>query len=132
MTKALLLGLALSSNIGGAASPIVSLQNLIDLQNMRPEPTWGIWFFVVPREYNLHPYYLDPTPRYFSALPQNLHRPHQADERSVYRRVVVCGDDCALVHFPPTRDYIQQHGCCGYYTACTVLPHGDSDERRFQ
>jgi phosphate transporter len=46
MTKALLLGIALSSNIGGAASPIASPQNLIALQNMNPEPSWGVWFFV--------------------------------------------------------------------------------------
>ncbi|KAL6705555.1 low-affinity phosphate transporter [Coniothyrium glycines] len=46
MTKALLLGIALSSNIGGAASPIASPQNLIALQNMQPEPSWGVWFFV--------------------------------------------------------------------------------------
>lgn len=46
MTKALLLGIALSSNIGGAASPIASPQNLIALQNMEPEPSWGIWFFI--------------------------------------------------------------------------------------
>jgi phosphate transporter len=38
MTKALLLGIALSSNIGGAASLIASPQNLIALQNMHPEP----------------------------------------------------------------------------------------------
>jgi phosphate transporter len=46
MTKALLLGIALSSNIGGAASPIASPQNLIALQNMTPAPGWGLWFFV--------------------------------------------------------------------------------------
>jgi anion transporter len=46
MTKALLLGIALSSNIGGAASPIASPQNLIALQNMSPEPSWGVWFFI--------------------------------------------------------------------------------------
>lgn len=46
MTKALLLGIALSSNIGGAASPIASPQNLIALQNMSPQPGWGIWFFI--------------------------------------------------------------------------------------
>lgn len=46
MTKALLLGIALSSNIGGAASPIASPQNLIALQNMQPEPSWGVWFFI--------------------------------------------------------------------------------------
>jgi phosphate transporter len=46
MTKALLLGIALSSNFGGAASPIARPQNLIVLQNMQPEPSYGIWFFV--------------------------------------------------------------------------------------
>ncbi|KAF1829920.1 hypothetical protein BDW02DRAFT_592273 [Decorospora gaudefroyi] len=46
MNKALLLGIALSANIGGAASPIASPQNLIALQNMAPEPSWGVWFFV--------------------------------------------------------------------------------------
>ncbi|KAF2205637.1 SPX-domain-containing protein [Delitschia confertaspora ATCC 74209] len=46
MTKALLLGIALSSNIGGAASPIASPQNLIALQNMAPQPSWGVWFFI--------------------------------------------------------------------------------------
>jgi phosphate transporter len=46
MTKALLLGIALASNIGGAASPIASPQNLIALQHMNPEPSWGVWFFV--------------------------------------------------------------------------------------
>lgn len=46
MSKALILGIALSSNIGGAASPIASPQNLIALQNMNPQPGWGAWFFV--------------------------------------------------------------------------------------
>lgn len=46
MSKALLLGIALASNIGGAASPIASPQNLIALQNMHPAPGWGIWFFI--------------------------------------------------------------------------------------
>ncbi|KJY01116.1 putative plasma membrane phosphate transporter pho87 protein [Zymoseptoria brevis] len=46
MTKALLLGIALASNIGGAASPIASPQNLIALENMEPQPGWGTWFFV--------------------------------------------------------------------------------------
>lgn len=45
-SKALILGIALASNIGGAASPIASPQNIIALQNMRPEPSWGGWFFV--------------------------------------------------------------------------------------
>ena len=46
MSKALILGIALSSNVGGAASPIASPQNLIALQNMHPQPGWGVWFFV--------------------------------------------------------------------------------------
>ncbi|GAM86279.1 hypothetical protein ANO11243_042910 [Dothideomycetidae sp. 11243] len=46
MTKALLLGIALASNMGGAASPIASPQNLIALQNMNPQPGWGVWFFI--------------------------------------------------------------------------------------
>jgi phosphate transporter len=46
MSKALILGIALASNIGGAASPIASPQNIIALQNMKPQPSWGIWFFV--------------------------------------------------------------------------------------
>jgi len=45
-TKALILGIALASNVGGAASPIASPQNIIALQNMRPEPSWGVWFLV--------------------------------------------------------------------------------------
>ncbi|KAK5719740.1 low-affinity phosphate transporter [Elasticomyces elasticus] len=46
MSKALILGIALASNMGGAASPIASPQNLIALQNMEPRPSWGVWFFV--------------------------------------------------------------------------------------
>ena len=45
-SKALILGIALASNIGGAASPIASPQNLIALQNMSPIPSWGLWFFI--------------------------------------------------------------------------------------
>ena len=45
-SKALILGIALASNIGGMASPIASPQNIIALENMRPEPSWGAWFFV--------------------------------------------------------------------------------------
>ncbi|ERF75781.1 hypothetical protein EPUS_01611 [Endocarpon pusillum Z07020] len=45
-SKALILGIALASNMGGAASPIASPQNLIALQNMSPVPSWGIWFFI--------------------------------------------------------------------------------------
>jgi phosphate transporter len=46
MSKALILGIALAANIGGAASPIASPQNIIALQNMHPAPSWGVWFFV--------------------------------------------------------------------------------------
>jgi len=45
-SKALILGIALSSNIGGAASPIASPQNLIALENMQPTPGWLQWFFI--------------------------------------------------------------------------------------
>lgn len=45
-SKALILGIALASNIGGMASPIASPQNIIALQNMNPPPSWGSWFFV--------------------------------------------------------------------------------------
>ncbi|KAL9113223.1 MAG: hypothetical protein Q9227_002558 [Pyrenula ochraceoflavens] len=44
--KALIIGIALASNIGGAASPIASPQNIIALQNMHPAPSWLIWFFI--------------------------------------------------------------------------------------
>src|SRR5271156_1407771 len=46
MSKALILGIALAANIGGAASPIASPQNIIALQNMHPGPSWPVWFFV--------------------------------------------------------------------------------------
>lgn len=46
MSKALIMGIALASNIGGAASPISSPQNLIALENMNPSPGWGTWFFI--------------------------------------------------------------------------------------
>merc|ERR1712000_767640 len=46
MSKALILGIALASNIGGMASPIASPQNIVALQNMKPSPSWGVWFFV--------------------------------------------------------------------------------------
>ncbi|EEQ29386.1 SPX domain-containing protein [Microsporum canis CBS 113480] len=45
-SKALILGIALASNIGGAASPIASPQNIIALQNMDPAISWGMWFFI--------------------------------------------------------------------------------------
>ncbi|KAI9250164.1 SPX domain-containing protein [Phascolomyces articulosus] len=41
----LIMGIALSSNLGGMASPISSPQNVIAIQNMSPPPTWGEWFF---------------------------------------------------------------------------------------
>ncbi|KIW14686.1 hypothetical protein PV08_07470 [Exophiala spinifera] len=46
MSKALILGIALASNIGGMASPIASPQNIVALQNMKPGPSWGVWFFI--------------------------------------------------------------------------------------
>ncbi|KAI5305250.1 ribosomal protein S8A [Ascosphaera pollenicola] len=45
-SKAVILGIALASNVGGAASPIASPQNIIALQNMDNPPSWGTWFFV--------------------------------------------------------------------------------------
>jgi phosphate transporter len=47
MSKSLILGIALASNIGGMLSPIASPQNIIALEIMSPEPSWGIWFFIV-------------------------------------------------------------------------------------
>ncbi|KAK7979612.1 hypothetical protein PG989_012069 [Apiospora arundinis] len=47
MAKALIIGIALASNIGGMLSPISSPQNIIALDNMDPQPSWGQWFFVV-------------------------------------------------------------------------------------
>jgi hypothetical protein len=47
MSKALILGIALASNIGGMLSPIASPQNIVALQIMDPQPSWGVWFFVV-------------------------------------------------------------------------------------
>ncbi|KAK9367863.1 SPX domain-containing protein [Lipomyces kononenkoae] len=44
--KALILGIAFASNIGGMASPIASPQNVIALQNMSPAPSWLAWFFI--------------------------------------------------------------------------------------
>ncbi|KAJ6260322.1 hypothetical protein Dda_4547 [Drechslerella dactyloides] len=46
MSKSLILGIALASNVGGMVSPIASPQNIIALQNMKPEPSWGEWFVV--------------------------------------------------------------------------------------
>ncbi|KAL8346523.1 hypothetical protein RB598_000429 [Gaeumannomyces tritici] len=47
MSKALIMGIALASNIGGMLSPIASPQNVIAIGLMQPEPTWGDWFFIV-------------------------------------------------------------------------------------
>jgi phosphate transporter len=44
--RAIILGIALASNIGGMVSPIASPQNIIALENMDPEPSWGQWFTV--------------------------------------------------------------------------------------
>lgn len=44
--KALVLGVALASDIGGILSPISSPQNIIALQNMEPEASWLQWFTV--------------------------------------------------------------------------------------
>ncbi|KAN0071483.1 SPX domain containing protein [Elaphomyces granulatus] len=45
-SKALILGIALAANVGGAASPIASPQNIIALENMYPSISWGTWFFI--------------------------------------------------------------------------------------
>ncbi|KWU45074.1 SPX-domain-containing protein [Rhodotorula sp. JG-1b] len=44
--KALILGIALASNIGGLASPISSPQNLIALEYMNPPISWLGWFSI--------------------------------------------------------------------------------------
>ena len=44
--KSLVLGIALAANVGGAASPIASPQNIIALQNMYPSISWGTWCFI--------------------------------------------------------------------------------------
>ena len=46
MSKALILGIALASNIGGMLSPIASPQNIVALRYMEPQPTWLVWFFI--------------------------------------------------------------------------------------
>jgi phosphate transporter len=47
MSKAVIMAIALASNIGGMLSPIASPQNIIALEIMKPAPTWGTWFFIV-------------------------------------------------------------------------------------
>lgn len=44
--KQLILGIALASNIGGTASPIASPQNIVALESMDPQPSWGEWFII--------------------------------------------------------------------------------------
>ncbi|CAN3374722.1 hypothetical protein DIURU_002297 [Diutina rugosa] len=44
--KALILGIALASNVGGMASPIASPQNIVAIGAMDPPPSWGQWFVV--------------------------------------------------------------------------------------
>lgn len=44
--KALILGIALASNIGGMASPIASPQNIFSIGLMDPQPSWGEWFMI--------------------------------------------------------------------------------------
>ncbi|EGW35306.1 uncharacterized protein SPAPADRAFT_146408 [Spathaspora passalidarum NRRL Y-27907] len=46
VSQALVLGIALASNVAGMASPIASPQNVIALQYMIPNPGWGNWFAV--------------------------------------------------------------------------------------
>ena len=47
MSKAVIIGIALASNIGGMLSPIASPQNVVAIGIMQPPPTWGQWFFIV-------------------------------------------------------------------------------------
>lgn len=44
--RALILGIALASNVGGMSSPISSPQNLIALEYMNPQPSWLVWFAI--------------------------------------------------------------------------------------
>ncbi|PHH81941.1 hypothetical protein CDD82_7480 [Ophiocordyceps australis] len=46
MSKAVIIGIALASNIGGMLSPIASPQNVIAMGIMEPAPTWPQWFFI--------------------------------------------------------------------------------------
>lgn len=45
-TNALILGIALASNIGGMALPIASPQNIVAIGEMSPAPSWGQWFVI--------------------------------------------------------------------------------------
>jgi len=44
--NALILGIALASNVGGMASPIASPQNIIAIGAIEPQPSWGQWFVI--------------------------------------------------------------------------------------
>eukprot|EP00736_Rhodelphis_marinus_P008619 Rmarinus@m.13607 len=44
--RALVLGIALASNVGGMATPIASPQNAIAVANMSPDPSWLQWMGV--------------------------------------------------------------------------------------
>ncbi|KAI0454248.1 SPX-domain-containing protein [Xylaria acuta] len=46
MSKAVIMGIALASNVGGMLSPIASPQNVVALGIMEPPPTWGQWLFI--------------------------------------------------------------------------------------
>ena len=47
MSKSVIMGLALASNIGGMLSPIASPQNVVAMGIMTPPPSWPQWFFIV-------------------------------------------------------------------------------------
>lgn len=46
LSQALMMGIALASNMAGMASPISSPQNIIAIESMSPNPGWGNWFAV--------------------------------------------------------------------------------------
>ncbi|OAA55911.1 SPX domain-containing protein [Niveomyces insectorum RCEF 264] len=46
MSKAVIMGIALASNIGGMLSPIASPQNVVAIGIMTPEPPWLQWLFI--------------------------------------------------------------------------------------
>ncbi|KAI9155346.1 transporter [Paramyrothecium foliicola] len=47
MSKAVIIGIALASNIGGMLSPIASPQNVVAMDIMQPPPSWLQWLFIV-------------------------------------------------------------------------------------
>lgn len=46
MSKAVIIGIALASNIGGMLSPIASPQNVVAVDTMQPAPSWLQWLFI--------------------------------------------------------------------------------------